>query len=75
MNINNINSIVPVNNIAQPVKSVENKGLDRYEHNNSPRDGIVYIGYQANYKNNTYPPPGKDTKGTVEPGEILDIYV
>ncbi|MFC1891756.1 hypothetical protein ACFLZT_05125 [Thermodesulfobacteriota bacterium] len=75
MNINNINAVVPVNDSIQPVQSVENKGLKRYEREKNPGDGIVYVGYHANYKNNTYSPPGKNTPGTVELGEILDIYV
>ena len=75
MNINNINAIVPVRDNIKPVQSVGNKRLEQYERDNNPKDGIVYVGYQANYKNNTYLPPGKETKGVIEPGEILDIYV
>ena len=75
MDINNINAIIPVTNSIKPVQNIEDKGLKRYEHNSSPRDGIVYVGYQTHYKNTTYSPPGKETKSIVETGEILDIYV
>ena len=75
MNIETTGALIPVQTALNPVKTIEYKGVDRFQHHNQHRNGIIFMGYGQNDKAGNYGPYGKEIKKYALAGKIVDIWV
>ena len=75
MDINNVNALVPIQNIVQPIKGIEQKGVERFDINEGSHSRLIFSGYVQNTTENIYSSPKKKIEKHTDVGEIVDIYV
>lgn len=75
MNVEAVRSLVPVQDLIQPVTSTERNDVTGDRFNGRPRGGVRFMGYGFTASEPAYGPSGRAHGNRTLNGGIVDIYV